>query len=150
MDLELFYLVNNNILDDAKKVAYKYIKQYQNNEKFVILFLLFQISDAENAAGEYNIFKSPAAGSVNSLIRHYTKIKFYLRRYEYDMPPEILKEAYNYFFANKVSVNALYKLATFACVNQTIVYKRLAQIYKDNGMFAQAKTFDSLSYQTQT
>lgn len=47
-DKTLCYLVDNGCFDDARKIAYTYIKQYQADETFVILFILFQISDAEN------------------------------------------------------------------------------------------------------
>ena len=106
-DKTLCYLVDNGCFDDARKIAYTYIKQYQADETFVILFILFQISDAEKSSGEYNIFSSPASGTTEALIKHYTQIKFCLRRYEYDMPEEALEEAFGYFIENKVSVNVL-------------------------------------------
>lgn len=143
-DKTLCYLVDKGCIDDARKIAYTYIKQYQANETFVILFILFQISDAENSSGEHNIFSSPAGGTTEALIKHYTQIKFYLRRYEYDMPEEALEEAFAYFITNKVSVNALYRISQFACVNTAYVYKRLTQAFRDKGMDAQADVFANL------
>ena len=143
-DKTLCYLVDNGCFDDARKIAYTYIKQYQADETFVILFILFQISDAENSAGEYNIFSSPASGTTEALIKHYTQIKFCLRRYEYDMPEEALEEAFGSFIENKVSVNALYRISQFACVNTAYVYKRLAQAFRNKGMDAQADVFENL------
>ena len=140
----LCYLVDNGCIDDARKIAYTYIKQYQADETFVILFILFQISDAENSAGEPGIFSSPAGGTTRALIKHYTQIKFYLRRYECDMPEEALEEAFGYFIENKVSVNALYRISQFACVDTAYVYKRLAQAFSSKGMDAQADVFANL------
>ncbi len=142
IDKELYKLVNNNCLDGARKIAYNYIGQYQDNEQFVILFILFKINDIEIASGEDSIFASPAAGTVDSLIKHYTRIKFYLRRFEYGMPEESLNEAFNYFIENKVSINALCKIAEFACINKKNVYKKLALFYKNNGMPIQAKILE--------
>lgn len=143
-DERLYNLVDSGHLNEAREIVFTYIQQYQNAENFVILFILFKIRDAELASGEPDIFSSPAGSSVSDLIKHYTLIKFYLRRYEYDMPNEAVDEAFRYFTDNKVSVNALYKIAEFACVDRISVYQRLADSFRYAGMTAQATALDNI------
>ncbi len=137
-------LVEAGDFDAAREIAFKYIERCQNDEDFVILFILLKIRDAEIAAGESDIFSSPVGHSPRALIGHYTRIKFYLRRYEYDMPDFVLDEAFNYFLENKVSVNALYRIADFACVDKAKVYGRLAGAFRSAGMEDLARALDSI------
>jgi len=145
-DEKVYALVDSGCFNEARQLVYQYIKNYQNNERFVILFILFKISDLEKASGEQDIFSSPACGTVNFLLKHYTKIKFYLRRYEYNMPEASLEEALDYFITNKVSVNALQQIAGFACVDKNIVFGRLGQAYRKKGMFDKAIAFEDIVY----
>ncbi len=145
MTEKLFSLIEKKELEEARQTAYNYIEKMQTDEQFVILFILFKIRDAELESDEQDIFSSPAGSTPNELITHYTKIKFYLRRYEYGLPDYALDEALNYFIDNKVSVNALYKIAEFACVQPNIVYEMLALDYEQIGMTAYKDALLSLS-----
>lgn len=113
--------------------AYAYVKQHisecDNNEKFVILYILLRIWKEELQAGAEGLFSS-VGYNPEELINHYTRVKLYLRRFEYNMPEYILLDAVDYFRKYNVSIYALNRIAQFACVNPLYTMKKLSNMYK--------------------
>ena len=119
--------IKNGRFELAQDIAFNHINNFQNNENFVILFILFKIRKNEIDSGETDIFSSPLGHEPDTLLYHYKILKLLVRRFEYDMPPEALDDAIQYFIENKVSMNALYTICGFACVDAENTYQKLAE-----------------------
>lgn len=87
------------------------------NEKLIILNRLVKIfrTEVENGA-EYTVFD--ISTDIDKLAEHFTSVKLMLRRLEFDLPKESIKEFYNYCEKNNVSV---YMLSSIVLIN--IFYK---------------------------
>ena len=119
--------IKNGRFELAQDIAFNHINNFQNNENFVILFILLKIRKNEIDSGETDIFSSPLGHEPDTLLYHYKILKLLVRRFEYDMPPEALDDAIQYFIENKVSMNALYTICVFACVDAENTYQKLAE-----------------------
>jgi len=129
----LYQMIEQGELGKAFAYVNQNIKKYQNKECFVHFYILLNIWKEEREAGVSDIFSSPLGRNPESLLEHYTRIKLYLRRFEYKMPDEILQEALQYFIDMKVSPYALFRIAQFACVVPEDAFKQLAKCYEANG-----------------
>lgn len=109
--------------------AKQHIVDCNSNEYFVILYILLRIWEEENQANMPDLF-SCIGNNPEKLIEHYTRIKLYLRRFEYNMPEHILLDAVNYFKTYHVSIYALNQIAQFACINPSYTLGKLFNIYK--------------------
>ncbi len=137
----LYQMVQTGRFSEASSYTKNHIKEHQNEEYFVLFFILFRIWEEEQQAKVPTIFSSPLGHSPKTLLDHYTQIKLYLRRFEYQMPDEILEEAIKYFTANQVSPYALYHIAQFACVNLGAAFQELARMYQAGGQKEFASIF---------
>lgn len=125
----LYSLIRENKLDTACAFVNKNIRTCQNEEYFVLFYILLNIRAEELEAGTNDIFSSPIGREPELLLAHYTQIKLYLRRFEYQMPDDILQEAADYFTQTAVSPQAIYRIAQFACVNPEAALKKLNEFY---------------------
>lgn len=112
----LCQMIIDKSLSEACVYAKQNIKNCNNNEYFVILYILLRIWEEECQAGVQDLF-SCIGNNPEKLIEHYTRIKLYLRRFEYNMPEHILLDAVDYFKTYNVSAYALNRIAQFACIN---------------------------------
>ena len=129
----LYQMIEQGELEKAFVYIHQNIEKYQNKECFVHFYILLNIWKEEYKAGVSDIFSSPLGRNPESLLEHYTRIKLYLRRFEYKMPDEVLQEAVQYFIDMKVSPYALFRIAQFACVAQEAAFGELAKYYEANG-----------------
>lgn len=125
----LYSLIRENKLDTACTFVNQNIRTYQNEEYFVLFYILLNIRTEELEAGANDIFSSPVGREPEDLLTHYTQIKLYLRRFEYQMADDILQEAVDYFTQTAVSPQAIYRIAQFACVNPEAALKKLNEFY---------------------
>lgn len=125
----LCQMITDGHFPEACTYTKQHISECDTNEKFVILYILFRIWEEERQAGVKDLF-SCVGCNPEELIRHYTRIKLYLRRFEYNMPEHILLDTVNYFKEYNVSVYALHRIAQFACINPSYVMDKLASMYK--------------------
>lgn len=123
-------LIQNQNYTQASNFIFKNIKIFQNEEYFVVLYILFQIRKEELDMDTADIFTSLGKPDVDTLLLHYTQIKFCLRRFEYQLPNDSCKEALDYLINFSVSPYAIYRIAQFACVNLSFVMERLAKEYE--------------------
>lgn len=130
----------------AEAAAYTklHIREYQNEEYFVLFYILFRIWEEEKKANIPDFFSSPLGHEPDVLLAHYTQIKLYLRRLEYQMPDAIQKEAFEYFNTYQVSPYALYRIAQFACIRPYIAFQELAKMYEADGN----QNFADIFYET--
>lgn len=124
-------LIGTKQYKKAEQYIFGHIREYQNQEFFVILYILFQIRGEELENG-YSDIISPF-GNIDILLAHYRQIKLLLRRFEYDLPLESRQEAIEYFNDFSVSPFALYRIGDFACVDKNHTYKNLAKAYRAAG-----------------
>lgn len=115
----------------ASDFVFNNIEKYQQKEYFVLIYILFQIRKEELDAGVMDIFSALGTPDIDTLLLHYTQIKFCLRRFEYQLPKEICQEALDYFINFNVSPYAIYRIAQFACVDISLVLEKLAQEYTE-------------------
>lgn len=128
--------IAQNQIDQAISIAQKNLEKYQTDETFVLLYLLLQIYCEEQSRGLTDIFSSPVGRTSSQLQAHYTRIKFYLRRFEYNLTEECRQEALTYFLSMKVSAYALFRIGKFAWADfssgMTILYNYLKQNGQDD------------------
>lgn len=130
---QLYTLIEQGQLETALAYINQNIKEHQNEEYFVLFYILLNIWSEERQANISDIFSSPLGREPEQLLNHYTQIKLYLRRFEYQMPEDILQEAFDYFIQNKVSPQAIYRIAQFACIRSELAFLKLATLYKKCG-----------------
>lgn len=130
----LYSLIEKNELSKAYSYVNQHIQENQAEESFVIFYILLQIWKEECQANMPTFFSSPDIGRYpHKLLEHYTQIKLYLRRFEYQLPDDIRQEAFEYFTTYQVSPYALYRIAQFACIQPASAFEGLAQFYRNAG-----------------
>lgn len=129
----LYQMIRTGRFSDAASYTNLHIKEHQNEEYFVLFYIIFRIWEEEQQAGLPDFFSSPLGHEPDSLLEHYTQVKLYLRRFEYQMADEILKEAIDYFISYRVSPYALYRIAQFACIKPYVAFQELARMYESVG-----------------
>lgn len=129
----LYQMIEQGELEKAFFYINQNIEKYQNKECFVHFYILLNIWKEECQAGVSDIFSSPLGRNPESLLEHYTRIKLYLRRFEYKMPDAALQEALQYFIDMSVSPYALFRIAQFACVVPKDAFEEVAKCYESNG-----------------
>ena len=137
----LYEMIRTGRFADAASFTGQHIKEHQDEEYFVLFYILFRIWEEERQAGTADIFSSPLGHDPDTLLEHYTQIKLCLRRFEYQMADEILDEAIQYFNAYQVSPYALYRIAQFACIKPSAAFCELARMYKAAGQQELAAVF---------
>ena len=138
-------LIRTKQYQKAEQYIFGHIREYQNQEFFVILYILFQIRSEELEHGCPDIISSfdAADAVIDILLAHYRQIKLLLRRFEYDLPPESRQEAIEYFTDFSVSPYALYRIGDFACIDKKHTYHNLAEAYHMAGNDAMSDIFQN-------
>ncbi len=139
----IYTLIRDRKFAEASGYIQSHIREHQNEEYFVLFFILFRIREEELNAGTADFFSSPLGCEPDLLLGHYTRIKLYLRRFEYQLPEEYLQEAIDYFTTYQVSPQALYRIAQFACIQPKTAFYELANMYKAN----QQNEYSTIFYQ---
>lgn len=141
----LYQMIRSGKFSDAASYTGQHIKEHQNEEYFVLFYILFRIWEEEQQTDFPDFFSSPLGHEPDTLLEHYTQIKLYLRRFEYHMADDILKESMDYFTAYQVSPYALYRIAQFACIKPYIAFRELARMYETMGQQKIAAIFRQTS-----
>ncbi|MDD7402623.1 MAG: hypothetical protein SO170_01830 [Butyribacter sp.] len=137
-------LLQEKQYDTASRYVLQNIEAHQTEEYFVLLYILFQIRMSEHKAGMTDIFSTLNTPDIDTLLLHYTNIKFCLRRFEYDFPEDSKQEAFTYFLDFTVSPYALFHIAKFACVDMLSVLQALETAYRAAGKEDFAATLKQL------
>lgn len=111
----------------AREMIYQYISKLQHSEVAVKLYILFQIQEEERAENIPDVFARIGTVSTESLLEHFRKLRFYIRRFEYDMAEECQAEAVQYILEKKTSGICLDTIAQFACVNAEDAVKKITE-----------------------
>ena len=131
----LIRLIKKNNLKSAYELSRKYIKEYQTDEQFVILYIMLGIAKDEIENGFADIFSVSETKDVEELIAHYQNIKFCLRRFEYEVGERAREEAMEYFRNFNVSLYAIVYIVQYACVDQNKTISEIANYYEKEGNF---------------
>ena len=91
-------------------------KTVMHDNDIVTLYYLLPVYKQEKAAGKRTLFEK--ADNVNDLLQRYTKLKFYLRRLDFDIMDGGLDEFYAFISGNQISV---YELVT--AIRYSVVHK---------------------------
>ncbi len=137
----LFQLIEDGRLSEASTYTDQHIREHQNEEYFVLFYILLRIREEERQAKVTDFFSSSLGHNPETLLEHYLQIKLYLRRFEYQMADDVLQEALNYFATYHVSPYALYRIAQFACITPANAFQKLAERYDADGKLELAAIF---------
>lgn len=91
-------------------------KTAMNDNDIVTLYYLLPVYKQEKAAGKRTLFEK--AENVDDLLQRYTKLKFYLRRLDFDIMDDGLDDFYAFLSENQISV---YELVT--AIRYSVVHK---------------------------
>lgn len=91
-------------------------KTAMNDNDIVTLYYLLPVYKQEKAAGKQTLFEK--AENVDDLLQRYTKLKFYLRRLDFDIMDGGLDDFYAFLSENQISV---YELVT--AIRYSVVHK---------------------------
>lgn len=128
----LIRYIGENNQEEAYKLSRDYIRQYQTDEQFVILYIILGIAKDENEAGVIDIFSASPEKDINELLAHYQNIKFCVRRFEYEMGEQAREQAMEYFRNLNVSLYAIVYIVQYACVDQKKAVYNIADYYEKN------------------
>lgn len=129
----LYQMIRNGDFYEAADYTNHHIQEHQHEEYFVLFYIVFRIWEEERQANIPDFLSSPLGHEPEKLLEHYTQIKLYLRRFEYQMDDDVLEEAIKYFSTYQVSPYALYRIAQFACIKPYIAFQELARLYERFG-----------------
>lgn len=135
----LLLLIKKGSLNAAYELSREYIRQYQADEQFVILYIMIGIAKDEKEAGVTDIFCVSQEKDINEMIAHYQNIKFCIRRFEYEVGEQARKDAMDYIERFNVSLYAIYKIAQYACVDMRKALKEISYYFEKNGDFNKSK-----------
>lgn len=118
--------VVNNLLKDEK---YDSIKPFLLSEKEIVeknndlstVCYLCTIHEKEQAAGQVTLFSK--ISSMEELLERYVRLKFYLRRIDFDRIDDNLDEFYEFLSQNQISSYELLTVIGFSVVNKEKVLK---------------------------
>lgn len=134
MDIKgrILYFIRRGKIEEAYKLSRDYIRQYQTDEQFVILYIMLGIAKDENEAGVIDMFSTSPEKDINELLAHYQNIKFCVRRFEYEMGEQAREQAMEYFRNFNVSLYAIVYIVQYACVDQKKAVYNIADYYEKN------------------
>lgn len=123
--LELKKQVNKKIgekkFDDIKDLLLLYKDITEHDNDLAMTCYLCTIYDQEKEAGQATIFSK--ISSIETLLERYTRLKFYLRRIDFDIFDDERDEFYKFLFQNQVSSYELLRVIDFSVVNKEKVLR---------------------------
>lgn len=110
--------------DDIKSFLLSAKESVEKNNDLATVCYLCTIYDKEKAAGQSTIFSK--VSDVEELLERYTKLKFYLRRIDFDVM-DSLDEFYQFLSQQQISSYELLTVIDFSVVNKEKVLKTIKQ-----------------------
>ncbi len=155
---ELIYELNNKIncgeIDSASKLYdqmlyVKYNGKILWNMKIIssslaVLGIAFKIYEQEKREKVTTIFESMS--SLEEIVVHYYRLKFYLRRIEYDLHEEEQEEIVTYVIKHNVSFQQIFYIIQFSIVHKVKVWNSLGMLFFLNGYDDRVIPFLSEAY----
>lgn len=98
-------------------------KKVMNDNDIVTLYYLFPVYKQEKAAGKQTLFEKTY--SVDELLTRYTKLKFYLRRLDFDVLDEGLDDFFAFISENQISVYEIVVAIRYSVVHKEKVMQMI-------------------------
>lgn len=124
-------LIKENLEELMKRKEYDKIKEMllankkitEHSNELATIFYLVRIYEQEKAAEQKTIFEKVENSS--KLLERYTKLKFYLRRIEFDVVDDNLQEFYQFLIQNEISSYELRTVMEYSVVHKEKVLKAI-------------------------
>ncbi len=124
-------------------------KTYRNmnaiNTKLAILGIAFQIYEQEKQEKISTIFD--LFPSWDRIIEHYYRLKFLLRRLEFELREEEQEEIVSYVINYNITFCQLFTIIQYSIVHKVKVLNRLAMLFFHNGAYDKVVPFLSEAYE---
>ena len=98
-------------------------KKVMNDNDIVTLYYLFRVYKQEKAAGKQTLFEK--TDNVDGLLTRYTKLKFYLRRLDFDVMDEGLDDFFAFISENQISVYEIVVVTRYSVVHKEKVMQMI-------------------------
>lgn len=108
--------------DGIKALLLEYKQITEQDNDLATTCYLCTIYEKEKAAGQATIFDK--VSNTEELIERYTRLKFYVRRIDFDVMDD-MEEFYQFLFINRVSSYELLTVIDFSVVNKAKVLKAI-------------------------
>lgn len=109
--------------DGIQKLLLEYKQITEHDNDLATICYLCTIYDKEKAAGQATIFSK--VSNMEELIARYTRLKFYLRRIDFDVMDDKMEEFYYFLSDNRISSYELLTVIDFSVVNKEKVLKAI-------------------------
>lgn len=123
------------------------INLYWLNTESAVLDWMFRVNRAETESGVNPIFDR--LSHIDAMLGFYYKLKFLVRRFEFDFPVEWKKELLSYVTEYKVSTQALIQMIEACVLHKTKVYNELVVFFTEYGKEEYRVPLLMASFQTQ-
>ncbi len=123
------------------------INLYWLNTESAVLNWMFQVYRAENESGVPPIFDHLC--HIDEMPEFYYKLKFLVRRFEFDFPIEWKKDLLDFIAKGNVSAQALIQMVEASVVHKTKVYNELIAFFTEHGKEEYRIPLLMASFQTQ-
>lgn len=131
----LYRLLKNREYEKALKYTKNHIENNTDDERIYICFIMLKICIDEINNGINNIFSNlEIKPDFSDICEHYTNIKFYVRRFEYELKEQSLQEAADYFQNMQVSGIAVFYIVQYACVDKLKALKKIKEFLLEKGL----------------
>lgn len=114
-------LCQQHVYDQIEAILLQYKDITEHDNDLAMVYYLMKIYKQEKASGQKTILEK--TGSVSVLLERYTKLKFYLRRIEFDIIGEGLQDFYLFIIHNEVSAYELLTIIEYSVVSKEKVRK---------------------------
>lgn len=131
----LYRLLKNREYEKALKYTKNHIENNTDDERIYICFIMLEICIDEINNGINNIFSNlEIKTDFSDICEHYTNVKFYVRRFEYELKETLLQEAVDYFQHMHVSGIAIFCIVQYACVDKLKASKKIREFLLKKGL----------------
>lgn len=111
--------------DEIKESFDSYDDIVKQKNDLAIARTMISVCEQEKEAGQRILFEK--AGSLEEIISRYTKLMFYLRRFEFDIMDDNIEEFNQFLQSNQVSLQELFVVMYCGTINK----EKVLQIVKD-------------------
>lgn len=95
----------------------------KNDNEIMTLYYLFLVYKQEKAAGKQTLFEK--TDNVDGLLTRYTKLKFYLRRLDFDVMDGGLDDFYAFISENQISAYEIVVATRYSVVHKEKVMQMI-------------------------
>lgn len=128
----------------SRRFFNQFQKQVHPNDTVLIIDILYKIYDLETQFNESHFLTS--CTSIERLVEKYETIKFFLRRYDFDIPTDD-KEFLSFISHNNISVAMLLHVIQYSMINPIKVINKISLLFIDTNNLLSAARLLNVAYQ---